>query len=83
MTITANELKTRGVSSIEDTVKSDGCAIITVHGKDKYAVLSIEDYNKLRELELDFAIKESLDEMKDGRAYTNGIEEHMKRVLNG
>ena len=82
MTITANELKTKGVSSLEDTVNSDGCAIITVHGKDKYAVLRIEDYNKLRELELDLAIKESLDEIKEGRAYTNGIEEHMKRVLN-
>ena len=58
MTITANELKTRGVSSLEDTVNSDGCAIITVHGKDKYAVLRIEDYNKLRELELDLIIQE-------------------------
>ncbi len=83
MTITANELKTKGVSALEDTVNSDGCAIITVHGKDKYAVLRIEDYNKLRELELDLAIKESQDEIKESRTYADGIEEHMKRVLNG
>jgi len=83
MIITANELKTKGVSSLDDTIKENGCAIITVHGKDKYAVLRIGDYNKLRELELDLAINESLEEVKDGRVYTNGIEEHMKRVLNG
>jgi PHD/YefM family antitoxin component YafN of YafNO toxin-antitoxin module len=83
MTITANELKTRGVSSLDDTVEANGCAIITIHGKDKYAVLRIEDYNKLRELELDLAIKESLEEIKEGKSYTDGIDEHMKRVLNG
>lgn len=83
MAITANELKTKGVSSLDAIVDSNGCAIITVHGKDKYAVLRIEEYNKLRELELDLAIKESLDEIDEGRAHSNGIEEHMKRVLNG
>jgi PHD/YefM family antitoxin component YafN of YafNO toxin-antitoxin module len=83
MTITANELKTKGVSSLEATVEANGCAIITIHGKDKYAVLKIDDYNKLRELELDLAIKESLEEIKEGKAYSDGIEEHMKRVLNG
>ena len=83
MTITANELKTRGVSFLEDIVNSNGSAIISIHGKDKYAILKIEDYNKLRELELDLAIKESLEEIKEGKAYDNGIEEHMKRVLNG
>ena len=83
MTITANELKTRGVSFLEDIVNSNGSAIISTHGKDKYAILKIEDYNKLRELELDLAIKESLEEIKEGKAYDNGIEEHMKRVLNG
>ncbi len=83
MFITANELKTKGVSSLDDTVKTNGCAVITVHGKDKYVVLRIEDYNKLRELELNLAIKESLKEIKEGKVFTNGIEEHMKRVLDG
>lgn len=32
---------------------------------------------------MDLAIKESLDEIKESRAHTDGIEEHMKKVLNG
>jgi prevent-host-death family protein len=56
-TITANELKTKGVSAIEEVTASNNEAIITVRGKNKYVVLSIEEYNQLREYELEAAKK--------------------------
>jgi len=37
--ITANELKTKGISALENALKSDGEAIITVRGKDKYVIV--------------------------------------------
>lgn len=78
--ITANELKTKGVSVIEEVTTQNAEAIITVRGKNKYVVLSIEDYNQLREYELEAAINESLDDIKEGKIYKESIEDHMKRI---
>lgn len=80
--ITANELKTKGVSVIDEKTSQNNEAIITVRGKNKYVVLSIEEYNKLREYELDAAIKESLEDLKRGKIYDESIEEHIKRITS-
>ena len=82
MTITANELKVKGVTIIDDIVNENESAIITVRGKEKYIVLKMEDYNKLREMELDAAIRESQEDIAAGRFHKDGIEEDMKRVTN-
>ena len=58
MTITADDLKTNGVPLIDSVIEENDCAIITVHGKEKYVVLKISDHNKMREQELDEAIKQ-------------------------
>ena len=48
-TITANELKTKGVTILNDETTGGTEVIITVRGKNKYVVLPIEKYNYLRE----------------------------------
>ncbi len=78
--ITANELKTKGVSALEEITSQDSEAIITVRGKNKFVVLSIEEYNYLREYELEAAINESLNDIKDGRVYDESIDNHIKRI---
>ena len=78
--ITANELKTKGVSVIEEITNQDSEAIITVRGKNKFVVLSIEEYNHLREYELEAAINESLKDIKAGKVYDESIDDHMKRI---
>ena len=78
--ITANDLKTKGVSILEEITSMNNEAIITVRGKNKYVVLSIEEYNQLREYELEAAIKESLEDIKNGRIIEESIEEHIKRI---
>jgi len=80
--ITANELKTKGVSVIEEVTTQNAEAIITVRGKNKYVVLSIEDYNHLREYELEAAINETLEDIKVGKIYKESIEDHMKRITS-
>ena len=62
--VTANDLKTKGVSIIDKITSESGEAIITVRGKNKYVVLSLEEYNQLREYELEAAIKESEEDIK-------------------
>lgn len=80
--ITANDLKTKGVSVIEEITNQDSEAIITVRGKNRFVVLSIEAYNHLREYELEAAINESLNDIKAGKVYDESIDDHMKRITS-
>ena len=57
--VTANELKTRGVSAVEDRLKTDDEVIISVRGQDKHVVMSLEKYSRLRAYELDIAVQEA------------------------
>lgn len=79
--ITANDLKTKGVSVVESALKQDGQAVITVRGERKYIVLDFSTYNKLREYELDIALKEARSDIANGNYKTESVDEHMKRVL--
>ncbi len=82
-TITANELKTRGVS-ILDTETADGEEIIiTIRGKNKFVVLPIEKYNYLRECELEAALLESKRDIKEGKFIKESVEKHLKRITHG
>lgn len=80
--ITANELKTKGVSIIEEVTTQNNEAIITVRGKNKYVVLSIDEYNQLREYELEAAIKETIDDIDSGKIYRETIDEHIQRITS-
>lgn len=82
MIVSANDLKIKGIKLIDSVVEENQSAIITVRGIEKYVVLKISDYNKIRELELDLAIQESKADIEAGRFHTDGIEEHMKRVAD-
>ena len=80
--VTANELKTRGVSVVEDRLKSNDEVIISVRGQDKYVVMSLEKYSRLREHELDIAVQEAQADYKAGRVITESVDDHMKRVTD-
>ena len=80
ITITANDLKVKGVTLIDSVVEENESAIITVHGKEKYVVLKIADYNRMRELELEEAIRQSEADIAAGRFHTDGVDAHLKRV---
>ena len=80
--ITANELKTRGVSAVEDRLENEEEVIISVRGKDRYVVMSLEKYARLREFELDMAVMEARADYEVGRIITESVEDHMKRVTD-
>ena len=79
--ITANDLKTKGVSVVESALQQDGEAVITVRGERKYVVLDFNTYNKLREYELDIARQEARADIANGDYKSENVDEHMKRVL--
>ena len=64
-TITANELKTKGISILNQETAENQELIITVRGKSKYVILTIEQYNYLRECELEAALIESRKDIKN------------------
>ena len=82
-TITANDLKTKGISILNEETSSGDEVIITVRGKNKYVVLSIEKYNYLRECELEAALNESRKDIKDGKFHKESVEKHVKRITRG
>jgi len=78
--LTANELKTRGISAVESHLKEDEEVIISVRGKDRYVVMDIQKYARLREYELAGALQEAKADVEAGRYTTESIAEHMKQV---
>ena len=81
--IAANELKTRGVSSISEQLAEEPEAFITVRGKKRYVVMDIEHFQYLRECELEAALLEAKADMETGRVVAESVAEHMKRLQEG
>jgi hypothetical protein len=82
-TIAANELKTRGVSSISEQLAEEPEAFITVRGKKRYVVMDIEHFQYLRGCELEAALLEAKADMETGRVVVESVAEHMKRLQEG
>ena len=78
--IPANELKTRGVSAIEQALADGSEAIVSVRGKDKYVVMSFEQYSHLRTCELEAGIHEARADMAAGRYVRESAVDHLNRL---
>ena len=78
--LTANELKTRGVSVLDEALHGDDEATISVRGKDKYVVMDLERYNYLRVCELEAAYRETMADIESGHYIKESVAEHIKRL---
>lgn len=78
--ITANELKTRGVTALEDRLSSEDEVFISVRGKEKFVVVSVEKYAAMREYELEQAVREARADYDAGRAVRESVDHHMQRI---
>ena len=79
--ITANDLKTRGIAAIEASL-ADGRreAVVSVRGADRYVVMELAEYQRLRECELEAALAESSADIAAGRFVTESPAAHMARL---
>lgn len=80
MIISANELKVKGVSVLENMLEKLDEVLISVRGKNKYVVVDIKRYEYLRECELEHAYRQVQDDINNGRYDTMSVEEHMKEL---
>lgn len=79
-TITANDLKTKGVSALETALEDQDEAIISVRGKPRFVVMDIEHYEQLREAEILAAWQEAREAVDKGDYVVETAEEHIARL---
>jgi len=78
--LTANDLKTRGVAAIEDSLAGQPEAVISVRGKERFVVMEVAQYHYLRECELDAALAQSRADEAAGRYVAESAQAHMARL---
>lgn len=82
MTISANEVKTKGVSLFSNLLEKFDELIINVRGKDRFVVLDIQRYKELRANELDLAYLQTMQEIKEGNYKTQSAKEHIAELIH-
>ena len=78
--LTANDLKTKGVSAIEQLLQTAQEVVISVRGKPRYVVMEIAQYEHLREQELEVAWFQSREDITAGRFRVESAEDHVARI---
>ncbi|MDP3301987.1 MAG: type II toxin-antitoxin system prevent-host-death family antitoxin [Sulfuricurvum sp.] len=80
MTISANEVKTKGVSLFTDLLSKFDELVINVRGKNKFVVLDIDRYKELRANELDLAYIQTMQDIKNGNYKSQTAKEHIAEL---
>jgi len=78
--ISANELKTKGISVIEALLATQPEAVISVRGKERFVVMDMEHYHYLRECELESALAQTCSDIAEGRFVKESAETHLIRL---
>ena len=78
--ISANELKTRGIAAIEQALATEQEAIVSVRGKDRFVILDMAQYQRLRECELEVALAEARSDVAAVRVVRESPEAHLARL---
>jgi PHD/YefM family antitoxin component YafN of YafNO toxin-antitoxin module len=78
--ISANDLKTRGVGAIDQALQDQTEVAVTVRGEVKYVVMSKEQFQYLRECELEAALAESKADLDAGRFVSESVAQHLKHI---
>ena len=78
--ISANDLKTKGISAIELALSTASEALVSVRGKDKFVVMDMAHYHYLRECELDAALAQTRADLAAGRMVQESPEAHLARL---
>ena len=78
--ITANDLKTKGISDIERILQDAQEVVISVRGKPRYVVIDITRYDYLRECEIAAAWAQVREDVAAGRYRREGADEHATRA---
>lgn len=80
MLISANELKTKGVAFIEKSLQADEEVFVSVRGKTKFVMLTVDEYERLKESELETAIRDAEEDYRKKRYTVDTAEKHFKKI---
>ncbi|RZD16882.1 MAG: type II toxin-antitoxin system prevent-host-death family antitoxin [Candidatus Acididesulfobacter guangdongensis] len=80
MIISANDIKTKGLSNIEKIIEDGDEVFISKRGKTKFVLLSLKEYERLKEADIFKAIIDAETDYKNGKFITESSEEHFKRL---
>ncbi len=78
--VEANDLKSKGIKAIEEALLGQLEASVSVRGQVKYVVMSQQQYQYLRECELEAALAESKTDLVGGHFVKETVAQHMKRI---
>ena len=78
--VTANDLKTKGISDIERLLQEAQEVVISVRGKPRYVVMELAHYDYLRECEIAAAWAQVREDVAAGRYRRESAEQHMARI---
>ena len=78
--ITANELKIKGIKALEEGLKDQKEVAISVRGRTKYIAMTLDQYEYMRQIELDHAYEQVMKDVKEGKYIIESAEEHIARV---
>jgi prevent-host-death family protein len=78
--VTANDLKTKGISDIERILQEAQEVVISVRGKPRYVVMDIAHYDFLRECEIAAAWAQTREDVAAGRYRREGADAHVARI---
>ncbi|MDB5853211.1 MAG: hypothetical protein JWR22_1252 [Herminiimonas sp.] len=81
-TISATDLKTRGVGAIHNALQVNDQLSVTVRGVVRYVVMSEEQYRYLRRCELEAALAESTADLNAGRFVKETVARHVRRIAS-
>ncbi len=77
--ITADELTTNGIASLEAGLKDDSEAMITVEGKTRFVMMNFEHYQQLQDLQRIAAWQEAGQDITNGDFHTE-IDRHIEKI---
>jgi len=80
--VTANELKTKGINSIKKLLQKEKEVVVTVRGESKYVIVDMEHYNYLRDCELNIAVLQVEEDIKNGNYTVESANDHIDRLKN-
>ena len=78
--ISANDLKTKGVSAIEEALKDRDNVAITVRGKSRFVVMDLDQYQHLREQEILAAWHQARADAASGCARPLSAKQHIAEI---
>ena len=78
--VTADDLKTKGISDIERLLQEAQEVVISVRGKPRYVVMDLAHYDYLCECEIAAAWAQAREDVAAGRYRREAAEEHVARI---